>query len=315
MNTARKITFLGATSTIAKSLILRCEKLPDAELTLFARDADRTRRFLDEYAAENHRIVADFASLPDQRYDMIVNCIAVGRPSALAGRGHDESLFATTEYFENLILGSLRAHPSCLYVNLSSGAVYGGGFRHPVRPEQDAVFPINRVGGANYYQAVRIYTEARHRALAPANIVDLRIFSYFSRFLPLDSKYLLADMISCVKKNDVFETDDVDIVRDFLHPDDLFQAILALLSREPLNAAFDLYSAEPIGKFALLERFKEEFGLKYRVVARKIENMNSGVKPCYYSLNHEAGTLGYAPRHTSLETVLTETKIILSAKQ
>jgi hypothetical protein len=79
-----------------------------------------------------------------------------------------------------------------------------------------------------------------------------------------------------------------------------------------MNTSFDLYSKAPIRKFELLELFKQEFGLRYSILDRQIENYRTGVKLNYYSENRSAAGIGFSPNYTSLETVLSESKIILS---
>jgi len=302
----RNIAILGATSNIAKGLVVRFDQSPDTELTLFARDARRTADFLAEQGCRPCSIFQDFEMLNRLRFDAVINCVAY-HPSAGV---HDFGTFETKECFDNLAITYLRHSESCRYVHFSSGAIYGGDFAHPVADGQHVMFPINRLSSLAYYQAVLLHSEAKHRSLYPLNIVDLRIFSYFSRFQSPDAPFLLSKIISCLLQRQEFVTDTVDIVRDYVHPDDLFRLIESCLLAEQINTAFDVSSKAPVRKFELLELFATEFGLQYRICDEKIENKETGIKPAYYS--HGNASAGFTPKYTSAETVLSETKLLLA---
>ena len=307
----KHIAILGATSHIAKGLTVLFDRSGEFDLTLFARNTESVENFLNDRRCKPHRVLREFAQLAGETCSAVINCIVQRDPNDLS-KPFDASLFRTAEYFDNLVIDMLLRNPSCLYVNIGSGAAYGGSFESPVSPDRQAVFPINDVTRTEYYQAVKLYSEAKHRAMQPLNIVDIRVFAYFSRWIDLSSPYLLSDMISCVRSGKVFETGNRDILRDYAHPEDLYRMILACLSKMPINAAFDQYSKAPVGKFELLELFKREFGLEYRLLDTPPGPLPRGSKPIYCSENRAAGKIGFAPKYTSAETVLSETKLMLS---
>jgi nucleoside-diphosphate-sugar epimerase len=309
MSNQNRIAILGATGHIAKGLIVNFDESREYELSLFARNCSHVRVFLETQGCRDCSIFDDFSKLSQGRFDVVLNCI-VNRDPADPTRGFDDTLFTTMEYYDNLILDYLRENPNCRYINFSSGAVYGGTFESPVTEETQAIIPINRLTPIDYYQAVKLYSETKHRALSEMNIVDIRIFSYFSRFLDVNSRFLLAKMISCVKQGKVFETDAIDIYRDFTHPKDLFQLVEICL-KNPINRTFDLYSAKPASKFELIRRFETDFGLKCRIIENKIQNVKTGIKPVYYSNDRSAAKFGYVPEFTAIEAVLQETKKML----
>ena len=55
--------------------------------------------------------------------------IGAGDPARLAALGH--GIFQLTEDFDNQVLAFLGRNPNRLYLNCSSGAVYGAGFATP----------------------------------------------------------------------------------------------------------------------------------------------------------------------------------------
>ena len=306
----KRIAILGATSHIAKNLILAFDQFRDYEMSLFARHSDRVVRFLKERQCRNHGIFQDFSRLYDERYDVVINCILNFGGKAIHGVS-DYELFEVAEFFDNLVIAYLRRNERCLYINFSSGAVYGGDFEKPVQWEQRAVLPINRITESEYYQAVKLYSEVKHRALPSLNIVDIRVFSFFSRFLSLGSRFFMTEIVNSLLENRVFETNDIEIVRDYAHPDDLFRLMVDCIQYERINTAFDLFSRAPIGKFELLKLFEREFGLKYRLVEKTIEKSTTGIKRVYCSDNRTAGSIGFVPQFTAKETLVSETRAFL----
>jgi len=309
MNKPKRIAILGATSHIAKSLIVQFDASDKYELTLFARNLSRISEFRKAQGCRDCVLSDDFSGLSQEKFDVVLNCI-VNRDPADPSKGFDSTLFTTMEFFDNLILDYLHKNTDCKYIHFSSGAVFGGSYETPVTNTTQAVFPVNSVTPADYYQIVKMYAEAKHRSMQDLNIIDIRVFAFFSRFLDLDSRFLLAEMISCVKQNRVFETDDVDIFRDYTHPKDFFHLVELCLEQKHINMALDLYSAKPVSKMELLRCFEKEFGLKYRIAENKVRNVKTGVKPVYYSKNKQTG-IGYVPKYSAQETVLEEARFII----
>jgi len=101
-------------------------------------------------------------------------------------------------------------------------------------------------------------------------------------------------------------------VRDFLHPEDFYRLVCALLLSPDANTAVDCYSRAPIDKFTLLAEMQNSFGLQYAIGEASAGVNATGTKPNYYSLNIRAADFGYQPTLTSLDGVLRETKAIMS---
>jgi len=310
-DSGKKIAILGATSHISKGLIHNFGLEGRNTLFLFARSLDRVREFLKEIGREDNVYVRGFSELDQESYDVLINCVGVGNPVKL--QGSLSQIFALTETFDNLILEYLTKHPDALYINFSSGAAYGTDFTSPVKESTHAKWDINHIKNTEYYGVVKLYCETKHRALKELQIVDLRVFGYFSRYIDLSSKYLLTEILSSIMQESVFETTNNNIVRDYIHPEDLISLIQICISKKALNDVFDVYSIKPVTKFELLDYFGQEYGLNY-TISNTISIINvTGNKMNYYSTNRKAETIGYAPRYTSLEAVIQESKIILNS--
>ncbi|MBU4251614.1 MAG: NAD-dependent epimerase/dehydratase family protein [Candidatus Omnitrophica bacterium] len=292
-----KIAILGATSHIAKGLILNFMQSKENELFLFARIPKKVKEFLEENSLPLNRHIYDFKHFQREKYDVIINCVGLGTPAKVK-EARDE-VFKLTEEFDNMILEYLYRYPVTLYINFSSGAVYS--------------ISVNDIEPEHYYGIAKLHQEAKHRVLKKLNIVDIRIFSYFSRFIELDSGYFLTELLKSLRKKKTFTTNASDFIRDFLSPQDLFTLICLIIKAKPFNGVIDAYSSKPISKFKLLDYFVKNYSLKYTIDRNLKLVCPTGVKNRYCSSSRKAAGLGYKPKSSSLETVVTESKYILGA--
>jgi len=303
------IAILGATSQIAKDLIVSFATHTDYQCVLFSRSSNQVEAWL-----QSLHIACDFASkayedFPAGSYDAIINFVGVGNPARAKEMG--AKIFDITYQYDQLALDYIQGNPTCKYIFLSSGAVYGDIFNEPATEDSVARVPVNQLDESYWYTIAKLYAEARHRALPELSIIDIRVFNYFSHTQDISARFLMADIVRAIQEEIVLKTSSENIVRDFLHPDDFFQIIQCVLSAKHLNEAIDCYSKEPVDKDALLKVMKNEFGLQYEIVNHNGYLQPTGTKLCYCSFNKIAETLGYLPKYSALESVVAESELIL----
>lgn len=304
-----KIAIIGATSHIAKGLIYSFLNNTDDILFLFARNVTGVYGFLESYALISDKYqVFTFDEFKDNQYDVIINCIGIADPRKLRDAG--SNIISLSETFDNMILDYLKNHEDTFYINFSSGAVYGTAFDKPVDYDSLAEIQINNISSNDYYRLAKLYSEAKHRSLKEFHIVDLRVFSYFSRFIDLKSSFLMTDIIRAIINETELLINEVDIVRDYIYPKDLFK-LIKLVVKKSFNGVLDCYSAAPVRKYELLDTFNKEFGLRYQISksAKVIET--TGNKNVYYSMNRKAEEFGYKPEKDSIECLLYESKYLM----
>jgi nucleoside-diphosphate-sugar epimerase len=307
--TGPRLAILGATSHVAKNLIVGLAKTH--QLCLFARSPERVASFV----AQEKVAVAETGSLDSfdregAAYDAVINCIGVGTPEKLRALGGE--LFALTERYDNAVLAHLGRHASTVYVNFSSGAISGTDHREPITQDAEFRIRLDAIAASDAYRISKLNAEAKHRACAGHSIIDLRLFNLFSRHIDLDSSYLATDLVNAVRRGTECVTNDVEIVRDFVHPTDLCDLVSRCVRAQGQNRPFDVYSSRPAKKSEIIRAFQERFALQVKIVQGPQGASPTGVKSCYASNNHAAETLGYAPRHTSIEALLDETQALLS---
>lgn len=306
------IAILGASSHIAKGLILGLHGTVQNELFLFARSPEPVKLFLVSIGAGDSQLlkVKTFTEFSDHDFDVIINCVGIGNPAKLANEL--VSIFKLTEEFDNLVLNYLKGHSKTLYINFSSGAAYGTDFSAPVNVASQAIFNINTITASEYYGIAKIHSEAKHRAMKDYNIVDLRVFGYFSRFIDLKEKFLLSEIVASVQKGQTFVTDARNIVRDFVTPHDLLRLIEICISQECINDVLDVYSAQPTTKFDIINHFAKHHDLKYIVEETYTPFSVTGSKDHYYSKNDRATLMGYIPTFSSIDGIESELPYLMN---
>jgi len=304
-----RIAILGATSQIARDLIVSFSATEDKHLYLFARRPDEVTKWLATVGLSGRYPVDDFSGFANHEFDAVINFVGVGNPAQAVAMGN--SIFDITLRFDNLVLDYLQTHPACRYLFLSSGAAYGSVFNEPANRNTPAVVAINNLAPHEWYGVAKLHAECRHRAHPELSIINIRVFNYFSRTQDVSARFLITDILRAIRDKAVLKTSPDYIVRDFLHPEDFSRLIHALLFSPAANAAVDCYSLSPIDKFTLLTEMQDRFGLEYAIVGASSAINATGTKPNYYSLNTRAADFGYQPTLTSLDGVLRETKAIL----
>ena len=300
-----KIAILGATSQIAQDLILSFSKNQHYDFSLFGRNIELLEKWINsENLSEKYQIQEYSEFVNHQKYDVIINFVGIGDPAKAQKMGSD--IFKVTEQYDDMALEYLKQHRKTKYIFLSSGAVYGGDYKDPVKKDTLATININNLATTDWYAIAKLYAEARHRSLPDLSIVDIRVFNYFSHTQNINARFLITDIVRALKNGEVFKTSPDNVIRDFITPPDFYNLIQAIIDYKPLNTALDCYTKSPVEKFNLLSEIESKFGLNYEVD----ENLNvvnaTGAKFNYYSENKIAKDIGYNPGSTSLESIIRE---------
>lgn len=306
-----RVAILGATGHVGKVLAHLLPR-PDTTPLLVARDPARALAVAESagVAAEN---VIGFEQLASHDVDALVNCTGIGDPARLARAGVE--IHDLTRRFDDSCLGYLAQRPETVYINISSGAVYGTCFDEPASDETLLELDVNAIGPQDQYTIAKLAAEARHRAMPDAQIVDLRLFGLYSRYLDLDASYLINAMVRCALSGEAFVTDDVEITRDFIHPDDLAALVAICASGDVGNTVLDIATGAPVTKTELLRSFSDRYGLRYELAAVPGGVAATGRKPAYYSTSRRAWETGWEPRYPALDAVIAEADHVVTANR
>lgn len=303
------IAILGATSQIAKDLIVSFAAEKETHLHLFARRRDEVSKWLTTVDLAGRYQTEDYSGFGNQEFDAIINFVGSGNPVQTAAMG--ASILDITLQYDEIALEYVRQHKDCRYVFLSSGAAFGSSFDEPANENTKAVIAINNLKPQDWYAVAKLYAECRHRSLPELPIIDIRIFNYFSATQDIDARFLITDILRAIRDKSVLKTSSDYIVRDFVTPPDLYRLVKSILSAPATNAAVDCYTLAPIDKQALLTIMHDKFGLQYEITTANTSVNATGNKPHYYSLNKRASDFGYVPSLTSQEGIIRETEVIV----
>ena len=311
-----KIAIIGSSSHIAKGLISNFLQSGEFSLHLYTRHPDKVINFLNslrEFGKGDCIVYKNYRYLGRHAYNAVINCVGVGTLNKL--KGDYTKYFTVTEEYDDLIISYVRdSCPNALYISFSSGAVYGRGFHAPVNENTVNNIRVNHVAPEDYYGIIRLNSEAKHRSFKHLKIVDLRLFSYFSRYIDLTDGYFISEIMNCILKKKILTTDSVNIVRDYVHPKDLYSIVRKCLNANRINTVFDVTSSKPVTKKDILDYFSSEYGLKYKI-GRGLSHISAtGAKNNYYSKYTNAKKIGYKPLFSSVDTIKQESKHILESR-
>lgn len=300
-----RIAVLGATSQMARDLVRAMSFSAAHELTLLARRPDAVRAWLATLPNGSLYAVNDLGGLQrDAGFDAIINFVGVANPASTAALG--SKILDLTRSIDDMAMAYIEQHENCKYLFLSSGAVYATSFDEPATAQTCIALPINSLGAEHWYGLAKFIAEARHRAASNLAIVDLRVFSYVSRYQDMDARFLITDAVRALRSKQTLLCAASQNSRDYLHPSDFHALVECVLSHAPMNTSLDCYTRMPVEKWTLLNALRDEFGLSCAVVETGAGVNATGLKPMYYSLDRRAAAFGYAPSLDSLGAVLEE---------
>ena len=308
-----KIAILGSTGHVGKNIIYYFSKEKNFELFLFTRDEKKLEKITLQYGIKNNFSIRKYDEFNDSQYNVIINCVGLSDPARIeASKGE---ILESTRTFDILTLEYLKNFSETKLINFSSGIVYGGEFSFPITDTVLIDETYNYKNIKSEYALSKINSEIRHRASKHLNIIDLRLFSFFSRFMDLESKFFMSEVVSSIKENKTLFTDNTNFYRDYIHPEDLFLFIKKCANKNSINGAFDLYSKKPIGKFEVLASLESKYGLKYKIDSGTKVINPTGFKKNYYSKSRKADLLGYKPKYSSLDTISEELPYFLKNQE
>lgn len=302
----KKIAILGVTGYIGRSLLREffLEK-KNYHLALFSREKEKIHAHIKEVPKKVEYSVHSFDEFEVGEYDVIINCTGISsNPHALK---NPYEFFRVTDEVDSIIIKYLQHHKNALYINLSSGVIYGDSFGNSVTEKSDTVLPAGFFDGGGSYAIAKIHAEAKHRALPLLSIVDIRVFGFFGSLVDADSPFLMSEITKSIRDKKLFVTNKHDITRDYITARDLLAFVLLVIKKNKINDYFDIYSKKPISKFALIKALTKKYGLEYVITPQKTKAHTMTLKNSYFSTSKKATKiLGYTPQYTSLEGIIAE---------
>jgi nucleoside-diphosphate-sugar epimerase len=298
-----RVAILGAGSYVSRAILPGLLRSTDWEAVLHTRAPEPLTRWAVGRGLPRERIsVLSSNEFGSRAFDVVVNFVGAGDPRLVNEMGED--ILAVTAEWDLRALQVLRQRPSTGYIFASSGVATGEDFMLPREPAA----PLKAPAPDDYYARAKAEAEARHREHGDLSIVDLRLYSFYSADMGARLGYLVCAMLQSLLAGSVLTTDEHDIARDYLHPDDLVSAIIAVVRSTQSNGAYDLASVAPVHKFELLRRFHEKFDLQWQVKS----SISKPNKLNYFSRDRALSRYGFVPKLSALEAVMDQATAFLA---
>ena len=259
----------------------------------------------DRHKAKELFESGDFFSFNEfgyNHYDILINAISENNANPF-------TVFETMERYDYKMIDYARSNPHCVCISISSGAAYIDSFIEPSNKDSELHIRPNCITTDQWYGLVKLMCEQRHRALSPLPIIDLRLFSFISRYLNLSQPLFIADLINAIIRRKPFITSAIDFERDYIHPSDLFDLIL-LCSKNRVNNCYDTFSCKPVRKSEIISHFEKAYSLE--VIIGETWESATGYKGKYYSKYHNAIDIGYKPKYSALDAIVMESGAALN---
>jgi dTDP-4-dehydrorhamnose reductase len=256
------IAIFGASGQIGKCLNYYFRQKTDHTLLLFSR-------------SENYLNYKSF-----QGADVIINCIGYGTYK----EGYDYTkIFETSEYYDNMIIEYLKKESESVYINFSSGIVN----------KQD-------IAEDDYLTVMKQYVEAKHKSYKDLNIIDVRLYSFFSRWANLDDNYLLQSIVKAAMNKTEFVSCGDNLQRNYIHPEDLFDFINSILDIK-CNRAYEVGASVHVFKSEIIGYFIKNYNIK-------VEYDNNFKSLTGDKIKYIPELIHNEPEYTSMETIIQESK-------
>lgn len=295
-----KVVILGATGQIGRCLLRHFAVR--ADVVALARRPEAAQAFLDEAGLPGR--AAPIESLRDETFDVLINAIGDGTPKGIAASGFD--ILSVTERFDRLCLAALTENPDACYVFFSTGAVYGKNYAQArvELPVLDVPLRLTEaVSSSALYAFAKLAAEYRHRAYEGARIADVRLFGFVSSELDDASDFFVAQAFRSIASGQTLIVTAHDVLRDYVDEEALTSFLDHVLAAGCPTDSYDLVSAGPTSKLALLDALSARYGLRWEARPGCVSTEQRLTPPSCISSKPAAPSVGYAPTCSSVDAV------------
>jgi len=273
----KTIAIFWANSHIAKNLLLYFNNKSNYNIDLYLRKNREINDFIKSNWVDLNKVniinieKINYKKFHKIEYKWIINCIWIWNPEKL--KEIWKNIIFLTEKYDNLIIEYLKYNTNSIYINFSSWAIYKGSFSKVINEKTLSNIDINNIDYSDYYYISKIYSEVKHRSLKELNIVDLRIFSFYSKYIDINSSFFMSELIKSIKEKTPFITNKKNFTRDFISPEWLFNIIILILKKDKINNWFDVISKSSITKNEILNFMKNKYNLDIEYIDSNIESI------------------------------------------
>ena len=282
-----KIAILGGSGQISKSILQFLKN--DYEIQIYSR-----KSLLKNEKNISYFKLKDF--LIDKNIIAIINCAGPGDPNI----HNKKNVYKIFNDLDNKIIKIIKKNLKIKYINISTGIVLDYFSKNNFEKEK------------NSYRLVKYKIEQKHRKLKKLKIYDLRVFGFFSEFIPLNSGFFLSTIINSIKKRKKLYVSSENNIRDYIGGEDLAIFIKYVINSNHSNRSFNLLSKKKVSKFQMLNYLKKHFKLNF-LVDKKLSYSNK--LDSILGTNKKLKSRYFKPKYGSISLINKECNIILNGKK
>ena len=293
-----------------------------SSITIFTRSSSN---FIDKspelYQILSSRIEIDFINGDTEKFDTFPSdkrFTHVLHMAAESTNGYDLDI---TEKYQNIYISTLnilkfiKKQSISKFVYVSSGGVYGN-FTKPV--SENSKLDLSLVSKNESYSVFKLVSEHLVHIFCTENNLDYviaRAFSFYGQDLPLLNHFVIGNFLQDILSgNEISIHTKDDVVRSFMHQEDLARALLILLLNKNKFLTYNIGSDEEISIKDLARLMVNEFSPKTNIVFT--HKIDKSPRPYYVpNIKKFRDEYSYKPRYNLLNGLKQTIKILRNEKE
>lgn len=234
------------------------------EVVMLTRDEASFRKKFSESKSNAFSIFEADLSKEKINFGSFSHVVHAATPTFASGEVSGQVMRASLNGAENLINSLPESSTLPIFINLSSGAVYGDNLlgSGPLKLSAQTQRSQNYENFSSEYRAAKIDTELLVDSETIAGKIigcNPRLFAFFGPLLPVDQKYAIGNfMLAAINKRSINLKSSGESERSYLHASDLASQIIYLLSN-PIIGPSHIGSSKSMSLIRWAEYVSEMF--------------------------------------------------------
>lgn len=193
-----------------------------------------------------------------------INPTLVFHLAAIINRTRDFSL--SERIFEVNFKGTINLLEALInikyenFIFTSTSEVYGGNLSQPPYLESDPYIPASPYSLSKHCAEMSIKTYSQ---IYNKNYSIFRVFNFYGDDMPDD--FFLSQLLERLRRDEDFDMTSGEQIRDFLHVNDVLNALLLSIKKEAYNEVFNISSNVGVSLKDLALKLKDELNSKSKI--------------------------------------------------
>ena len=178
------------------------------------------------------------------------------------------------------------------FIFSSTSEIYCGKAIKPPFKEDDGFTPASPYSLSKYCAEMTIKTFSN---IYSKNFTILRLFNFFGKGMP--KKFFLPQLIDKLNRGDDFDMTSGEQIRDYLHVDDVLQAMISSTTKKAYNEVFNVCSGKGKSIKEIAIELKENLKSNSNIKFGALPYRDNEVWEMVGDNSHIKNELGFIPKH------------------